>query len=157
MTTICIKFQIFHTWLCTFVAYSHWWTSHTWILLLHLWGWECDWWVSFFDFPCSPEVVNKVALLIYWELGYSESTHKNCGCSHMNTCDLHLCHIVAAQKLHKLQTSEGTHGMLAVQHRHVYNLQENADSCMGCMTFIYIINLACFNSAFINLNITLFS
>jgi hypothetical protein len=40
----------------------------------------------FFDSPCSPEVVDKMALLIYWELEYSESTHKNCGSLHMNTC-----------------------------------------------------------------------
>jgi hypothetical protein len=50
----------------------------------------------FFDFTYYPEVVEKVALLIYWELEYLENTHKNCGSPHMNTCDLHLSHVVAA-------------------------------------------------------------
>jgi hypothetical protein len=52
----------------------------------------------FFGYPCYPEMVDKMGLLIYWELEYLERTHNNCGSSHMNACGLHLCYVVAAEK-----------------------------------------------------------
>jgi hypothetical protein len=65
MSAVCIKFQIFHTWLCTLVAYSHWWAFHTWILLLHLWGWQRDWRVSFPTLPVLQKWLTR------WHYGFT--------------------------------------------------------------------------------------
>jgi len=81
-----------------------------------------------------PEVVDKMALLVYWEWSIQKEPIKIVAV-HIWTHLLSTCVTLRLLRndIHKLQTSEGTHSTLPVQHWRVCNLQENADSCMGCM------------------------
>ena len=109
------------------------------------------------DSLCCPEVVDKIAVLIYWDLEYSESTHKlwqfiyeHMRCPLVSHCDCLEMTYISYRHL-------TVYMACLLSSVDVYNLEEKADSCMHCTTFIYIINLACFNSAAINLHILLFS
>jgi hypothetical protein len=116
MIAVCIMFQIFHTWLCTFVAYSHWWTFHTWILLHHLWGWQCDWWVSSLTLPVLHKWLTRWH---YWFTGNwsiqkapIKTVAVRIWTRVLSTC---VTLWLFRNDIQKSHTSEGTH-MLAVQH-----------------------------------------
>jgi hypothetical protein len=76
MNAVCMKFQIFRTCLWTFSSFlplmNFPYLNNT-ASCLRLKVWLKSF---FFDSPFYPEMVDKMALLIYWELEYSESTQK---------------------------------------------------------------------------------
>lgn len=121
-----------------------------------LWGWKCDWrvffWLSLFSRSGWQDGITDIlATVVFrkppqklWKFTYGHKwsplvSHWGC---------LEITYVSYILKY----TQDACSPALTC----VY-LQENADKCTGCMTFIYIINLACFNSSSINLNVTLFS